>query len=64
MSGGQMVFAGAGSRAVRNAIEKHQPMLGLHGHIHEAQGVITDWAARHASTPAANTEKGSCVVAW
>jgi len=40
MSGGQIVFAGAGSRAVRNAIEKHQPMLGLHGHIHEAQGVI------------------------
>jgi len=40
MSGGQIVFAGAGSQAVRNAIEKHQPMLGLHGHIHEAQGVV------------------------
>jgi Icc-related predicted phosphoesterase len=27
-----------GSTAVRNAIEKHQPMMGLHGHIHEARG--------------------------
>ena len=40
MSGGQIVFAGAGSQAVRKAIEKYQPMLGLHGHIHEAQGVV------------------------
>jgi Icc-related predicted phosphoesterase len=40
MSAGQIVFAGAGSRSVRNAIEKYQPMLGLHGHIHEAQGVV------------------------
>ncbi len=40
MSGGQMVFAGAGSQAVRTAIEKHQPMLGLHGHIHESQGML------------------------
>ena len=39
MSGGQMVFAGAGSQAVRDAIVKHQPLLGLHGHIHESQGV-------------------------
>lgn len=27
-----------GSKAVRNVIEKHQPLLGLHGHIHEASG--------------------------
>ena len=27
-----------GSVAVRQAIEKHQPMLGLHGHIHESSG--------------------------
>lgn len=39
VSGGQMVFAGAGSQAVRDAIQKHQPLLGLHGHIHESQGV-------------------------
>ena len=36
---GQMVMKGAGSQSVRTAIEKHQPMLGLHGHIHESQSV-------------------------
>jgi hypothetical protein len=29
-----------GSRAVREAIEEYQPLLGLHGHIHEAGGVV------------------------
>lgn len=38
--GGQVVMFGAGSAAVRRAIETHQPMLGLHGHIHESPGVI------------------------
>jgi Icc-related predicted phosphoesterase len=28
-----------GSKAVKDAIEKHQPLLGLHGHIHESRGV-------------------------
>ncbi len=36
---GQMVMYGAGSKSVRRAIETYQPMLGLHGHIHEAQAV-------------------------
>jgi Icc-related predicted phosphoesterase len=31
-------FIHAGSRAVRSAIEKHSPLLGLHGHIHESRG--------------------------
>lgn len=29
-----------GSKAVRKAIEKYQPLLGLHGHIHEGKGAI------------------------
>jgi Icc-related predicted phosphoesterase len=29
---------GVGSTAVRNAIERHQPLLALHGHIHESKG--------------------------
>ena len=29
-----------GSRALRAAIEKTQPLLGLHGHIHEGRGAI------------------------
>jgi len=37
--GGQVVLHGAGSVAVREAIEKYEPMLGLHGHIHESQSV-------------------------
>ena len=36
---GQMVMHGAGSQSVRHAIEVHQPMLSLHGHIHESQAV-------------------------
>jgi Icc-related predicted phosphoesterase len=35
---GQIVMHGAGSKSVRRAIEVHQPMLGLHGHIHESPG--------------------------
>lgn len=38
--GGQIVLHGAGSVSVRRAIEKYQPVLGLHGHIHESPGVI------------------------
>jgi Icc-related predicted phosphoesterase len=33
---GQLVMHGAGSQSVRKAIETHQPVLGLHGHIHES----------------------------
>ena len=35
--GGQPVLYGAGSTAIRESIERHQPMLGLHEHIHESQ---------------------------
>jgi uncharacterized protein len=40
MSGGEPVMFGAGSQAVRSAIEQHQPLLSLHGHIHESRAVI------------------------
>lgn len=30
----------AGSVAVRNVIEKYQPLLGLHGHVHGSRGVV------------------------
>jgi uncharacterized protein len=32
------VLKPVGSTALRQAIEKHQPLLGLHGHIHEGRG--------------------------
>lgn len=37
---GQLVMHGAGSLSVRRAIETHQPMLGLHGHIHESSAAV------------------------
>jgi Icc-related predicted phosphoesterase len=36
--GGEPIPYSAGSTAVRKAIENYQPLLGLHGHIHESKG--------------------------
>ncbi len=36
--GGQPMFKPVGSEAVRAAIERAEPLLGLHGHIHESRG--------------------------
>ncbi|MEM2122509.1 MAG: metallophosphoesterase [Candidatus Bathyarchaeia archaeon] len=38
--GSEPVMISGGSTAVRGAIEKYQPLLGLHGHIHESRGVV------------------------
>jgi hypothetical protein len=35
--GGSFKMGPVGSTSVRKAIEKHQPVLGLHGHIHESR---------------------------
>ena len=35
---GQPVYYGAGSRSVTGALERYQPTVGLHGHIHESRG--------------------------
>jgi Icc-related predicted phosphoesterase len=37
-AGGNPVMTSAGSTAVRELIEIYQPVLGLHGHIHEGRG--------------------------
>jgi len=37
---GEAVMVGCGSSAVRDAIEKYQPLLVLTGHIHESRGVV------------------------
>ena len=39
MSGAGPQLIPVGSTAVRDAILRYQPMLGLHGHIHESRGV-------------------------
>ena len=38
--GNQVQMVSAGSSAVRKAIETHQPLLGIHGHIHESKGIV------------------------
>jgi len=38
MEGGRPVIIPVGSKSVRAIIEKYQPLLGLHGHIHECRG--------------------------
>jgi uncharacterized protein len=37
---GNPIMAPAGSTAVRKVIEEMQPLLGLHGHIHEGRGEV------------------------
>jgi uncharacterized protein len=46
---GQPVHYGAGSQAVADSLERHQPTVGLHGHIHESRGMAT-----YGRTPAFN----------
>ncbi len=37
--GGSVAMAPAGSAAVRSLIERYQPLVALHGHIHESRGM-------------------------
>jgi uncharacterized protein len=40
VKGGSVLMESVGSEAVRRVIERHQPMLSLHGHIHESRGAV------------------------
>jgi len=37
--GGEVEFVHVGSKAVRDALIKYKPQIGLHGHIHESGGI-------------------------
>jgi hypothetical protein len=37
--GGGVIMANVGSMSVRKAIEDHQPLLTMHGHIHDSRGM-------------------------
>ncbi|MBA2311806.1 MAG: metallophosphoesterase [Actinobacteria bacterium] len=37
---GRAMTRPVGSHAVRAALEEHQPLLALHGHIHESRGIV------------------------
>jgi Icc-related predicted phosphoesterase len=39
IQGGAVLMGSAGSEAVRAVIETYQPLIALHGHIHESRGV-------------------------
>jgi Icc-related predicted phosphoesterase len=40
VKGGSVVMQSVGSEGVRRVLAKHDPMLGLHGHIHESRGAV------------------------
>jgi Icc-related predicted phosphoesterase len=40
IQGGSILTGPAGSEAVRTVIEKYQPLVALHGHIHESRGTV------------------------
>jgi Icc-related predicted phosphoesterase len=40
IAGGEIVMTSGGSTSVRKAIETCQPLLALHGHIHESKGFL------------------------
>ncbi|GFP34465.1 uncharacterized protein HKBW3S43_00258 [Candidatus Hakubella thermalkaliphila] len=46
-----------GSKAVKEAVEKHQPLLGLFGHIHEAKG-LTKIGRTTCINPGSSYEQG------
>jgi Icc-related predicted phosphoesterase len=60
---GGRVQAHVGSTAVREAIDRTQPALSLHGHIHEARGRCGS-AARSRSTRGARTSSVRCKACW
>jgi len=39
VSAGEVVSGPVGSKAVRAAIERYQPLVSLHGHVHESRAV-------------------------
>jgi uncharacterized protein len=40
IQGGSVMTGPAGSQAVRAVIERYQPLIALHGHIHESRGIV------------------------
>ena len=54
---GLPIITGVGSSAVRSAIERHQPMLTLHGHIHESRAGIK-MGRTHALNPGSEYSEG------
>jgi uncharacterized protein len=54
--GGEPDMIHVGSTGVRSALERHQPLLGLHGHIHESKGSVKIGATFAINPGSAYTE--------
>ncbi len=57
-AGGDIVTFSAGSSAVREAIEIYQPVISLHGHIHESRGRIMIGKKSHCFNPGSEYGEG------
>lgn len=53
-----------GSRSIREAIEKHQPLLSLHGHIHESPRVTGEWCENIGNTLSVNAGQLTKAVSY
>ncbi len=54
---GQPIYYGAGAQSVADALERYQPTVGLHGHIHEARG-LTNYGRTLALNPGSEYGEG------
>ena len=57
LGGGGVEMVSVGSTATRDAIERYQPLIGLHGHIHESKG-ITKLAGVTIANPGSEYAEG------
>jgi Icc-related predicted phosphoesterase len=57
LSGSGVEMISVGSTATRDAIERYQPLIGLHGHIHESKG-ITKLAGVTIANPGSEYAEG------
>jgi uncharacterized protein len=57
MKAGGRAMQPVGSTSARTAIERVQPLLGLHGHIHESRGAVRIGRTL-ALNPGSNCEEG------
>lgn len=62
---GDKVILSVGSYAIRKFIEKHQPLVTIHGHIHESTDITGNWQDRIGETfcfNAANSGSGLALI--
>lgn len=60
--GGSPDFISVGSTAVADGIREHQPLLSLHGHIHESRGVVK-WGATTVLNSGSEYDQGTLLGA-